>query len=119
VAPLTRRRSDFRSGVALLAACSLLLSTAPPIGAQAQLSATPPGPDSGVAAKPAAAETAATAAGPDGGWPRRYSTPSGGHLVIYQPQVASWTGQTHMVAYSAVAFTPRDAAKAEMGTIRI
>src|SRR5205823_8676098 len=101
-APLTRRSSDFRSDVALLTACGLLLSTAPPIRAQAPASATPPGPNSGVAAEPAAAGTAATAApgGPDGGWPRRYSTPSGGSGVIYQPQVARWTGQNHLVAHS-------------------
>ncbi|MET0154033.1 MAG: hypothetical protein ABW298_15685 [Candidatus Binatia bacterium] len=101
---MTRRSSELRSAVALLAACGLLLSAAPPIGAQAPVSA---------------AATTAESKGPDGGWPRGYSTPSGGHILIYQPQVAGWTGQTHMVAYSAVAFTPRDAAKAEMGTIRI
>jgi hypothetical protein len=101
---LTRRSSELRSAVALLAACGLLLSAAPPIGAQAPVSA---------------AATTAESKGPDGGWPRGYSTSSGGHILIYQPQVAGWTGQTHMVAYSAVAFTPSGAAKAEMGTIRI
>jgi hypothetical protein len=116
---LTRRSSDFRSGVAVLTACGLLLSPAPPTRAQGPASATSAGPDSGVAAEPAAAGTAATAAGPDGGWPRGYSTPSGGNVIIYQPQVASWTGQNHLVAHSAVTFTPKGAAKAEMGTIRI
>jgi hypothetical protein len=80
----------------------LLLSTAPPIAAQSTTSAATDG-----------------AAGPDGGWPRGYSTPSGGHVLMYQPQVAGWAGQTHLVAYAAVAFTPSGADKAEMGTIRI
>jgi hypothetical protein len=101
---LTRRRSEFRSGVALLTVCGLLVSTAPPMGAQAAEST---------------ADTTTESAGPDGGWPRGYSTPSGGHVLMYQPQVAGWTGQTHLVAYSAVAFTPSGADKAEMGTIRI
>jgi hypothetical protein len=99
---LTRRGPGLRTGVILLAVCGLLLSTALSIAAES----------------PAAASTAA-AAGPDGGWPRGYSTSSGGHVLIYQPQVAGWTGQTHLVAYSAVAFTPSGADKAEMGTIRI
>ena len=116
---MTGGTSDFRTSVALLTVCGMLLSTAPPTGAQAQLSATPTGSNSGVAPEPVAAETATPVAGPDGGWPRGYSTPSGGHILIYQPQVASWTGQKHMVAYSAVAFTPSGADKAEMGTTRI
>jgi len=80
----------------------LLLSTTPSISEES----------------PTAASTAASE-GPDGGWPRGYSTPSGGHVLMYQPQVAGWTGQTHLVAYSAVAFTPSGADKPEMGTIRI
>jgi hypothetical protein len=77
---------------------------APPVGAQAT---------------PAAATDDDDSAGPDGGWPRGYSTPSGGHVLMYQPQVAGWTDQTHLAAYAAVAFTPNGADKAEMGTIRI
>jgi hypothetical protein len=118
---LTRRSSEFRSSVALLTACGLLFCQAPPIGAQAPVSTTPPGSSSGVVAQEpsAGAAAAAAAAGPDGGWPRGYNTSSGGHVLLYQPQISSWTGQSHLVAYSAVAFTPNGAAKAEMGTIRI
>ena len=101
---MTRRVSKLRPAVALLTAGCLLIYAAPQLAAQTQ---------------DTAAATTTAAAGPDGGWPRGYSTSSGGHLVIYQPQVAGWTGQTHMVAYSAVAFTPKDAAKGELGTIRI
>jgi hypothetical protein len=93
----------------MLTAWGFLFSTSVPVGAQ-----TPP------TAAPSAAGTAATtAAPPDGGWPRGYTTPSGGNLVIYQPQVASWKDQKHAVTYSAVAFTPKDAAKAELGSVRI
>src|SRR6185295_7077934 len=46
------------------------------------------------AAQPAAASTAKPAAAPavdaDGGWPRAYLTPTGGQLLMYQPQIASW-----------------------------
>ena len=101
---MTRRRPGLRSAVALLTVCGLLLSTAPPLRAQAQ---------------DTSASSAAGDAGPDGGWPRGYSTPSGGHVLMYQPQVAEWTRQTHLAAYSAVAFTPSGADTAELGTIRI
>jgi hypothetical protein len=101
---LTRRRSELRSAIALLTICGLLAWTAPPVGAQAT---------------PAAATDDDDSAGPDGGWPRGYSTPSGGHVLMYQPQVAGWTDQTHLAAYAAVAFTPSGVDKAEMGTIRI
>jgi len=51
-------------------------------------------------AKPAAASTPAPI---DGGWPRAYRTPSGGELLLYQPQVSSWEGQKRLVAYAGVA----------------
>jgi hypothetical protein len=31
----------------------------------------------------------------------------GARLIIYQPQVATWTDQVQMVAYSAVSYTPK------------
>src|SRR5262245_44725238 len=40
----------------------------------------------------------------DGGWPRTYNLANGGKAVVSQPQVASWDRQTHLVAFSAVAF---------------
>ena len=43
--------------------------------------------------------------GPDGGWPRAYTTKSGAALLLYQPQVASWADQKKIVAYSAVSHT--------------
>ena len=66
-----------------------------------------PAKTAGPPAKPApsqpAAKPAQAAAKPvDGGWPRAYTTASGGRVVVYQPQVASWENQKHMVAYAAV-----------------
>ena len=62
---------------------------------------------------------ASVAAAPDGGWPRAYSTASGAALVLYQPQVASWTNQKHLVMHSAVSYTPKGAAKPALGTIKV
>src|SRR5262249_29131521 len=45
-------------------------------------------------AKPASATTPAAAAPPvDGGWPRSYVLPSGGSILMYQPQISSWDNQ--------------------------
>jgi hypothetical protein len=42
-----------------------------------------------------------------------------GTVVIHQPQIASWDDQKKMVAWSAVAYTPKGASSATMGTIKI
>ena len=55
----------------------------------------------------------------DGGWPRDYATPSGGTIRVFQPQVASWDGQRHMVAYAAVSYNAKGAAKPALGTVKI
>src|SRR5436190_22988475 len=56
------------------------------------------------AAAPAGAKPAAAAAPKpiDGGWPRVQTLPGGATTLIYQPQIASWEKQAHVVAYSAV-----------------
>jgi hypothetical protein len=54
----------------------------------------------------------------DGGWPRDYTTTTGA-IRIHQPQIASWDGQRHIVAYSAVMYTPKDASKGTLGTVKI
>jgi hypothetical protein len=62
----------------------------------------------------------AAAPGPvDGGWPRVYSLANGGSILVYQPQVASWAKQAHLVAYSAVSYRDKAAEKPALGTIRI
>lgn len=55
----------------------------------------------------------------DGDWPRGYETPSGGMIVVYQPQIANWENQKRMAAYAAVSFQAKDAKKFAMGTLKI
>jgi hypothetical protein len=71
------------------------------------------------ASAPRGAAPAATAGEPDGGWPRAYTTPTGGRVLLYQPQIASWDGQKHMVAYSAVSYEMKGAQKPALGTIHV
>jgi hypothetical protein len=68
---------------------------------------------------PAATSAPAAKAAADGGWPRSYATPSGGGIVVYQPQVASWDDQRHVVAYSAVSYEAKGSDKPALGTIRL
>jgi hypothetical protein len=68
-------------------------------------------------ADPLMAAPAATVADP--GWPRMYTTPAGVRLQIYQPQIASWNGQRHLVAYAAVIHQAPGSAKPVMGTIKV
>jgi hypothetical protein len=75
-----------------------------------------------VAAQPAPAPRAATAAAAqeiDGGWPRDYETASGGLVRLFQPQVASWDGQRRLVAQAAVSYTAAGASKPALGTVKI
>ena len=64
----------------------------------------------------------ATATAPppiDGGWPRMYALASGGSVLVYQPQVASWKDQKHMVAFSAVSYRDKAGSKPALGTLRL
>src|SRR5262249_40432799 len=71
-------------------------------------------------AKPASATTPAAAAPPvDGGWPRSYVLPSGGSILMYQPQISSWDNQAHLVALSAVSYKPKGADKTAVGTVKL
>jgi hypothetical protein len=140
------RHDTARRQVALLAAASLLVSPMTPLleaqaptttaPAQAKAPATPAAPKAPATTEPAvsltkvpttakAAAPAAKAAAPqapppvDLGWPRAYTTASGGHVVLYQPQVSDWAGQKHMTAYSAVSWQPKGAAKPSLGTVKV
>jgi len=105
-----------RRQVAAVTACSLLLS-APAIPAAAQTAKVPPAPAQTAKAPPAQTAKAApapakTANAPpaaardvDGGWPRAFNTPSGALLLLYQPQVVSWTDQKRAVLHLAVSYT--------------
>jgi hypothetical protein len=82
--------------------------------------ALPPGSLLGAQAKPQPAATATPPVGTnaDTGWPRTPTLKSG-TAVVYQPQVESWANQKHLVAYSAVAYTPTGAKEPALGTIKI
>jgi hypothetical protein len=72
-------------------------------------------------AKPATSKPATSkpAAAPvDGGWPRIYDLPSGGSMLLYQPQIASWDQQKRLVAFSAVSHRTKAADKPAVGTIK-
>jgi hypothetical protein len=115
-----------RPVVAMLAALSLLVQSPAPLVAD-QTAAKPASqapPTSAQPATPAAAQpsakTAAAAPAPvDGGWPRVYNVPSGGSLLMYQPQIASWDKQAHVVAFSAVSYRTKTAEKPLVGTIKL
>jgi hypothetical protein len=124
---MTRANPGFRV-VSAIAALGLFTQTVVPIGLSAQASAKPQAPASPAASKPATGTqaappaTAKPAAAPapiDGGWPRLYDVPSGGTMLVYQPQIASWDKQKHMVAYQAVSYRPKAGDKPAVGTIKV
>lgn len=140
---MMRSRNPLRGRVvAILTALSLVIGPAAPLLAAQSPSpspspaATPKAPPKPAAQAPAAkpatptspAAATAAAAAPtavpspqavDGGWPRAYSTPSSGKIVIYQPQMASWEGQKHLVAYAAVSYEAKGATKPALGSMKI
>ena len=116
--------SSHRAPIALVTALSLallppahLLAVAPPAAPAAKATPSPAAPAATVG--PPAPTATPAAAAVDGGWPRAYSTPSGGQILVYQPQVSSWADQKQMVAYAAVAYQAKGAAKPALGSIRI
>jgi hypothetical protein len=66
-----------------------------------------------------APESASTTPVADPGWPRAYTTPAGARVQIYQPQIASWEGHRHLVAYVAVAHRSRGAERPVLGTLKV
>src|SRR6201988_1943259 len=65
------------------------------------------------------AQTQAAQEPTDRGWPRGYSLPSEAQVVLFQPQVASWENQKHMVALAAVSYVAKGEKKPTLGTIKI
>jgi hypothetical protein len=120
----TRKRAARIAAIA--AAASMLLEPSARLAAagaaQSQTPAKPAVPASKPSAQTATKTGTAGGATPapiDGGWPRVYSLSSGGSILVYQPQVASWDNQTSLVAFSAVSYRDTAAAKPVLGTIRI
>jgi hypothetical protein len=91
--------------------------SAPAPSAAAPPAAAAPAPSAAAPGAPVEAEADTTA--PDGGWPRAIQTPTGGIIILYQPQVLSWEGQKRLVAMSAVSYLPKGASKPGLGTVRL
>ena len=84
-----------------------------------QSSGSPPRPATAAAPAPPRTATGTQTQEPDGGWPRDYATPAGAALRVFQPQVGSWDGQKHMVAFAAVSYTAKGAPKPALGTVKL
>jgi hypothetical protein len=113
---------------AIVTAMSLLMQPAVPlIGGERQTATRPAAPPTQAPSKPTpttapappAAKTPAAPVPVDGGWPRMYSLPSGGTILMYQPQIASWDRQAHLVGFSAVSYRPKTGDKPTMGTVKL
>jgi hypothetical protein len=97
-------RGALRSAAVSAAVLIVLTSATTTIeAAQATPVATTPGKDAAV----------------DRGWPRTYVAASGSRVEIFAPQIASWDRQAHLVAYAAVAYTPPNAERPVLGTIKV
>jgi len=99
-----------RPAVAAMAAISLLVNPLAPLVTAATAQAAAPKPAQAKAPAPAPL---------DGGWPRAYALPSGGSILVYQPQIASWDKQKHLVAFTAVSYRSTAAEKPALGTIKL
>src|SRR5262245_7796695 len=116
-----------RQIVAVITSLSMFLSavrlvpaqTTPP--AKTPAPAKPAGPTTAPTKTAATAPAGAAAAGQtvDGEWPRAYMSPAKAEMLVYQPQILSWEGQKHVVAYSAVSYKTPKATKPELGTIKL
>ena len=51
-------------------------------------------------------------------WPREYAGKADAKLVVYQPQVISWTDHEEVEARAALAFTRNQGASPALGTMR-
>ena len=113
---MTHYRHHTRAAVSLMTVIALVL---PPCAvafrAQAPGTAAPARSGAGKIAPGATAVPAPI----DGGWPRAYTTPSGARLVLYQPQIANWKAQKHMVAFMAVSYAAKGADKPLLGTLKV
>jgi hypothetical protein len=103
----------------------LLAQSAPPPAAKPQTTTAKPPAGAPQTAKPATAKPANTTAAAqvtEPEWPRAYQTPSGGRVVVYQPQIASWESQKKLVGFAAVSYVAKPAAKDNkpgLGTITL
>ena len=82
------------------------------------LAPIPPGSGAPIA-PPQAPATQKPAGAVDHGWPRVYKLASGDSVIIYQPQIESWDGQKHIVAWAAVSYLAQGAKQAAPGAIKL
>jgi len=119
-----------RRAVVAIAGYSLVLQGPLTLAARQSQPATKPAPIAAPPAapatqkpattqKPGTAKPAAAQQPIDGGWPRIYDLPSGGSILLYQPQIASWDQQKKMVAFSAVSHRAKAADKPAVGTVKL
>ncbi|MGE5813972.1 MAG: hypothetical protein ACM36C_05760, partial [Acidobacteriota bacterium] len=116
-----------RPVVAALAVLSVIVQPLTPAAVaaqQAQAAKPAAAATSQKTTKPASQPSLATASSAgdariDGGWPRVYDLPSGGTVLVYQPQISSWDKQSHVVAFSAVSYRAKGSDKPAVGTIRL
>ena len=121
------RNTRLRRAAAMIAALGIMVEPSAHLllVASGQGQAPPPQTTTATGKPAPAASTAKPAAGAatttpvDGGWPRLYDLPSGGSILVYQPQVATWDKQTHMVAFSAVSLRNKAGDKPALGTIKL
>jgi len=96
-----------RSGLAL----ALMLALSSPHAFSAALAPQEArSPQDGSEDQPAAAD-------PD--WPRIITLASGDSVLVYQPQIASWDDQKHIVAWSAVSYQAKASDKPNLGTLKL
>ena len=107
-------KSPRRRAAAMIAALGILVEPSAHLLLLATGQTPTPSP-----AQPTPAAVAATTAPVDGGWPRLYDLASGGSILVYQPQIASWDNQSHMVAFLAVSLRNQPADKPAPGTIKL
>jgi hypothetical protein len=103
--------------VATIVAVSLVMPTPAMLAAATSQGAAAAKPAT-AAPKPAPAATS-SAAPVDGQWPRVLDVSGGGTILVYQPQVASWDKQSHMVAFSAVSYRGKTDEKPALGTVKL
>jgi hypothetical protein len=111
------KRDVVRRAAALLAAIGVALPA--PVGTQSKPAGQTTAANPQTKTAPAGAASAAPAPDLDGGWPRDYTTAGTAELRIFQPQVASWDGQKHMVAFAAVSYTAKETAKPAIGSVKL
>jgi hypothetical protein len=103
---MLHQNRNVRPWVALATALSLILTPAAP------LLSVP-------AQTPAVLKQTESGAPDESAWPKWFETSTGGTVVMYAPQVDSWTEQKQMVFRAAVSYTYEGSQKPDLGTVKV